>query len=56
MKLGGLSQGLTSQGDDKNVRKSGSHRARFYVTILTNTAVSDPLAKTMRSPKLDKKD
>ena len=35
--------------------KSGCHRARFDVTISTNTAILDPLTKTTRSPKLDKK-
>ena len=36
--------------------KSGGHRARFDVTISTNTAILDPLTKTTRSPKLDKKE
>ena len=39
----------------KKVIKSGGHRARFDVTILTNTAILDPLTKAARSPKLDKK-
>ena len=47
---------VTSQGDDKNAIKSGGHPARFHVTMLTITAIQDPLAKTARSPKLDKKD
>ena len=36
------------------VIKSGGDRARFHDTMLTNTAIQDPLAKTARSPKLDK--
>ena len=36
--------------------KSGGHRARFDVTMPTNTAILDPLTKTARSPKLDKKE
>ena len=36
--------------------RSGGHHARFDVTMLTNTAVQDPLAKTARSLKLDKKE
>ena len=40
----------------KKVIKSGGHRARFDVTMLTNTAILDPLTKTARSPKLDKKE
>ena len=36
--------------------KSGGHHARFDVTMLTNTAILDPLTKTARSPKLDKKE
>ena len=47
---------VTSQDDDKKVIKSGCHRARFDVTMLTNTAILDPLTKTARSPKLDKKE
>ena len=38
------------------VIKSGGHRARFDVTMLTNTAILDPLTKTARRPKLDKKE
>ena len=30
---------VTSQEDDKKVIKSGGHRARFDVTMLTNTAI-----------------
>ena len=45
----------TSQGDDKIVIKIGGHRARFDVTLSTNTAIKDPLAKTERNPTLDKK-
>ena len=37
--------GVTSQGDDKMVINSGGHRARFDFTMLTNTAVLDPLKK-----------
>ena len=40
----------------KRKKKSGGHRARFDVTMLTNTAILDPLTKTARSPKLDKKE
>ena len=47
---------VTSQEDDKKVIKSGGHHAHFDVTMLTNTAIQDPLAKTPRSPKLDKKE
>ena len=36
--------------------KSGGHHARFDVTMPTNTAILDPLTKTARSPKLDKKE
>ena len=36
--------------------KSGGHRACFDVTMLTNTAIWDPLAKAARSPKLDNKE
>ena len=44
----------TSQGDDKIVIKIGGHGARFDVTLSTNTAIKDPLAKTERNPTLDK--
>ena len=47
---------MTSQEDDKKVIKSGGHRARFDVTMLTNMVILDPLTKTARSPKLDKKE
>ena len=47
---------VTSQGEDKKVIKSGGHRARFDVTMLTNTAILYPLTKTARGPKLDKKE
>ena len=47
---------VTSQEDDKKAMKSGGHRARFDFTMLTNTAILDPLTKTARSPKLDKKE
>ena len=40
----------------KKVIKSGGHRARFDVTILTNKAILDHLTKTARRPKLDKKE
>ena len=40
----------------KKVIKSGGHRARFDVTMLTNTAIQNPLAKTPRSPKGDIKE
>ena len=30
---------VTSQENDKKVIKSGGHRARFDVTMLTNTAI-----------------
>ena len=40
----------------KKVIKSGGHRAGFDVTVLRNTAILDPLSKTARSPKLDKKE
>ena len=40
----------------KKVINSGGHRACFDVKMLTNTAVQDPLTKTARSPKLDKKE
>ena len=39
----------------KKVIKSGGHRARFDVTMLTNTAIKDPFTKTAGSPKLDKR-
>ena len=47
---------MTSQEDDKKVIKSGGNRARFDVTMLTNTAILNPLTKTARSPKLEKKE
>ena len=47
---------MTSQEDDKKVIKSGGHRARFDVRMLTNTAIQGTLTKTARSPKLDKKE
>ena len=47
---------MTTQKDDKKVITSGGHRARFDVTMLTNTAILDPLTKTARSPKVDKND
>ena len=47
---------VPSQEDDKKVIKSGGHRARFDVTMLTNMASLDPLTKTARSPKQDKKE
>ena len=47
---------VTSQEDDKKVIKSGGHRAHFEVTMLTNTVIQDPVAKTARSAKLDKKE
>ena len=47
---------VTSQEDDKKVIKSGDHRARFDVTMLTNAAILDPLTNAARSPKLDKKE
>ena len=47
---------VTSQENDKKVIKSGGHRARFDVTMPTNTAILDPLTKTARSPKLYKKE
>ena len=40
----------------KKVIKSGGHHARFHVTMLTNTAIEDPLENTARSPNLDKKE
>ena len=47
---------VTSKEDDKKVIKSGGRCARFDVKMLTNTAILDPLTKTARSPKLDKKE
>ena len=47
---------VTSQEDDKKVIKRGGHGCRFDVRMLTNTAILDPLTKTARSPKLDKKE
>ena len=47
---------VTNQEDDKKVIKSGGHRARIDVTMLTNTAILDPLTKTARNAKLDKKE
>ena len=47
---------VTSQEDDKKVIKSRGHRARFDVTMLTNTAILDPLTKTQSGPKLGKKE
>ena len=41
---------------DKKVIKSGGHRARFDVTMPTNTALFGPFDKIPRSPKLDKKE
>ena len=40
----------------KKVIKSGGHRARCDVTMLTNTLILDPLTKTSRSAKLYKKE
>ena len=40
---------VTSQEDDKKVIKSGGHRARFDVTMLTNTAIWDNFTKTAGS-------
>ena len=54
MKLGTLIEQVKKM--IKKVIKSGGHRARFDVTMLTNTAILDPLTKTARSPKLDKKE
>ena len=45
---------ITSQRDNKSVTKSEGHRARFYVRMLTKTAIYGPSAKTARNPKLDK--
>ena len=47
---------MTSQEDDKKVIKSGGHHACFDITMLTNTAILDPLTKTACSLKLDKKE
>ena len=47
---------LTSHEDDKKVIKSGGHRARFDITMLTNMTIHDPLTKTPRGPKADKKE
>ena len=47
---------VTSKEDDKKVIKSGGHRARFDVTMLTNAAILDPLTNAAFSPKLDKKE
>ena len=54
MKLGTLMKQVKKM--IKKAIKSGGHRARFDVTMLTNTAILDPLTKTARSPKLDKKE
>ena len=54
MKLGTLMKQVKKM--IKKVIKSGGHRARFEVTMLTNTAILDPLTKTARSPILDKKE
>ena len=54
MKLGTIMKQVKQM--TKKVIKSGGHRARFDVTTLTNTAILDPLTKTARSPKLDKKE
>ena len=43
---------VTSQEDDKKVIKSGGHRARFDVTMLTNTSILDPLTKTRQKGKI----
>ena len=40
---------VTSQENDKKVIKSGGHRARFDVTMLTNTAIWDNFTKTAGS-------
>ena len=39
------------EADKKKAIKSEGHHARFHVTMLTNTAIEDPLEKTARSPK-----
>ena len=44
------------EADKKKVIKSGGHHVRFHVTMLTNTAIEDPLENTARSPNLDKKE
>ena len=54
MKLGTLMKQVKKM--IKKVIKSGGHGACFDVTMLTNMAVWDPLTKTARSPKLDKKE
>ena len=47
---------VRSQEDDKKVVKSGDYRARFDVTMLTNTVIKDLLTNPAPSPKLDKKE
>ena len=47
MKLGTLMQQVKKM--IKSL-KSGHHRARFHVSTLTNMAIKDLLAKTMKSP------
>ena len=37
----------------KKVIKSGGHCARFDVTMLTNTAILDPLTKTAQTKRRD---
>ena len=37
----------------KKVIKSGGHRLRFDVTMLTNTAILDPLKKTAQTKRRD---
>ena len=54
MKLGTLMQQVKKM--IKKVIKSGGHRARFDVTMLTNKAIQDSFTKTADSPKLDKKE
>ena len=54
MKLGTLMQQARKM--IKKVIKSGGHCACFHVTMLTNTAIQHPLAKTSRTSKLDKKE
>ena len=49
MKLGTVS----SQENDTKIIKSKGYLTRFLVTMLTNTALQDPLAKAASSPKLD---
>ena len=34
------------EADKKKAIKSGGHHARFHITMLTNTAIEDPLEKT----------